>query len=264
MKKIISFLILSVALFAQSSNIWENSTLNKIIQKGELRVGLEPGYMPFEMRSKEGKIIGFDVDLAQLMAKSMGVKLTIVPTSFDGILGSLVADKFDIIISGITVTQERNLKVNFSDAYMSLGQTMLVNSEHANKSWGDLDKKGIVIVTKLGQTSEIVARKRFKNASIRTFDTESDAVQEVLNKKADAFIYDKPYNYIFMLNKGGQGLVHLDKESTYEPIGWAIKKGDPDFLNWLNNFIKQIKGDGRYDLIYNKWFKNKSWLAKVM
>lgn len=258
-------MLMSVNLLGADMNLWKSSTLYKVMQKGELRVGMDPGYMPFEMRDKQGKIIGIDIDLAKLMAKEMGVKLTIVPTAFDGILGAIAADKFDIIISGITVTQKRNLKVNFSNPYMSIGQTLLVTKKHANKSWSDLNKKGIVIVTKIGVTGEIVAKKRFKNAKIKTFDTEADAVQELINGKADAFIYDKPYNYLFMLQKGKKSnLVHLDQESTYEPIGFAIRKGDPDFLNWLNNFLIQIKGDGRYELLYNKWFKDSTWLKRVM
>ncbi len=267
MKRILVALLMvfSISLMASDLNLWKKSTLNQILQRGELRVGLEPGYMPFEMKDKKGRIIGFDVDVARKMAKDMGVKLKLVPTAWDGIIAGLLAGKYDIIISGMTITQKRNLKINFANPYISIGQTMLVRASVAKgkKSWKDLDKPQYTIVTKLGVTGEIATRRMFKHAKIRTFDTEADAVQELLNGKADAFVYDKPYNAMFMAKRGGKGIVFWDKDLTFEPLGWAVRKGDPDFLNWLDNFLNQIKHDGTYDKIYNKWFKNISWLKRV-
>jgi polar amino acid transport system substrate-binding protein len=167
-------------------------------------------------------------------------------------------------MSGMTITQQRNLKVSFTNPYFLVGQTMLVNKKHKNvKSYKDLDKPGMIITTKLGVTGEIAARKMFKKATIKTFDSESAAVQEVLNNRADAFIYDKPYNELFMAGKGKGKLIFLNQNLTYEPLGFAINHGDPDFLNWLNNFLKQIKNDGTYQHIHNKWLKNTNWLKRV-
>ena len=267
MRKILVALLLMLGLnaFADDINLWQKSTLNAIIQRGELRVGLEPGYMPFEMKDKKGNIIGFDVDIVKIMAKEMGVKLKLVPTAWDGIIAGLITGKYDMIASGMTMTQQRNLKVNFANPYISAGQTMIVTKKIDNmtKNWRDLDKPQYTIATKLGVTGEIAARKMFKKAKIRTFETEADAAQEVLNGNADAFIYDKPYNVLFMAKKGGANIVHWDKDLTYEPFGWAVRKGDPDFLNWLNNFLYQIKNDGRYDKIYKKWLVDSKWLKKV-
>ena len=267
MKKILVALLLvfGVNLMASDMGLWRKSTLNQIVQKGVLRVGLEPGYMPFEMKDKKGNIIGFDVDMARKMAKDMGVKLKLVPTAWDGIIAGLLANKYDIIISGMTITQKRNLKINFANPYINIGQTMLVRASVAKgkKSWKDLDKPQYTIVTKLGVTGEIATRRMFKHAKIRTFDTEADAVQELLNGKADAFVYDKPYNEMFMAKRGGKGIVYWDKDLTFEPLGWAVRKGDPDFLNWLDNFLNQVKHDETYAKIYHKWFKNISWLKRV-
>lgn len=270
MKKILIalMLMLSVNLFADDINLWKKSTLNQILERGELRVGLEPGYMPFEMKDKKGRIIGYDVDIAKAMAKSMGVKLKIIPTSFDGIIAGLLTNKFDIIISAMTITQQRNLKINFSNSYLVVGQTLLLNKKLKDevKKAKDLDNEKYTITAKMGQTSEIAAKKFFKNAKITTFDTEGDAVAEVLNGKASAFIYDQPFNVVFMDGKGKDALIHLDKPLTYEPLGFAIRKGDPDFLNWINNFLRQIKEDkivNLYEKLYNKWFVDTSWLKRV-
>jgi polar amino acid transport system substrate-binding protein len=266
MKKILVALILMLGLNAMADdiNLWQKSTLNQVLQRGVLRVGMEPGYMPFEMKDKKGNIIGFDVDMAKAMAKAMGVELELVPTAWDGIIAALLTGKFDILMSGMTITQERNLKINFANPYISVGQTMIVNKKHAGKTWKDLDKPEYTIATKLGVTGEIATRKMFKKAKIRTFETEADAAQEVLNGNADAFVYDKPYNAIFFAQKKATGkIVHFDNDLTYEPLGWAIRKGDPDFINWLNNFLNQAKHDGTYDRIYKKWFEKDAWLKKV-
>ncbi len=271
MKKVLVVLLLILnvnILFADDINLWKKSTLNQIVQSGELRVGLEPGYMPFEMKDKKGRIIGYDVDIAKAMAKAMGVKLKLVPTAFDGIIAGLITNKFDVIISGMTITQQRNLKVNFSDPYIVVGQTVLVNKDLQNtiKKAKDLDNEKYTITAKLGQTGEIVARKFFKKAKVITFDTEGDAVAEVLNGRAAAFINDHPYNSMFMDSKGKGKLVHLDKSLTYEPLAFAIRKGDPDFLNWLNNFLKQIKEDkviNLHERLYQKWFVDTKWMKKI-
>ncbi|NQY93314.1 MAG: transporter substrate-binding domain-containing protein [Campylobacteraceae bacterium] len=256
------------SMMAADLDLWKNSTLNKIVQRGELRVGLDPGYMPFEMKDKKGRLIGYDIDMAKKMAKEMGVKVKFVSTAWDGIIAGLLTEKFDIIMSGMTITQSRNNKVNFANPYIVVGQTMLMKKSLNSKikTAADLDKKEYTIVTKLGVTGEIAARKFFKNAKILTFETEADAASEVLNGKADAMVYDQPYNVLFMSDKGAGRMIHLDKPLTYEPLGWAIRKGDPDFINWLNNFLRQMKEDKVVNFhanLYNKWLVDTKWLKRV-
>lgn len=249
---------------AADQGLWEKSTLNQILKRGELRVGLEAGYMPFEMRDRRGQIIGFDVDLAKLMARSMGVKVSFVNTQWDGIIPALLTDKFDILISGMTITPERNLQVNFAQPYIVIGQTALLARRHAAtvSSVRDLDDPKYVIATKLGTTGEIAAKRFLGKARLKTYETEADAALEVRNGRADAFIYDLPFNVVY----GAQYpdvLVHLKEPFTKEPLGWAIRKGDPDFLNWLDHFLQQIRNDGSYDALYGKWFESTRWLVNV-
>lgn len=249
---------------AADQALWEKSTLNQILKRGELRVGLEAGYIPFEMRDKRGEIIGFDVDLAKLMARYMGVKVSFVNTQWDGIIPALLTDKFDILMSGMTITPERNLQVNFADPYIIIGQTILLNvkNKDAVKSVKELNDPKYTIATKLGTTGEIAARRYLGKAKLKTFETEADAALEVRNGRADAFVYDLPFNVVY----GAQykdALVHLKEPFTKEPLGWAIRKGDPDFLNWLDHFQNQIRNDGTYDALYNKWFEGTAWLVNV-
>ena len=155
MKKVLLIAALVVAM-AVPAMAAEMTALESIIKAGKLRVGMEPGYMPFEMQNKQSKIVGFDVDMARLMAKAMGVELELVPTAWDGIIGSLLTDKFDIIMSGMTVTQSRNLRVNFVDPYIIVGQTILINKklEGKIKSYKDLNDPKYTVTSKLGTTGE--------------------------------------------------------------------------------------------------------------
>ncbi len=268
MKRAITAVILLFALastaFAGSNELWEQSTLNQILKRGELRVGLEAGYMPFEVKNKKGQIIGFDVDMAKAMAKAMGVKLKLVNTAWDGIIPALLTDKFDIIMSGMTVTSERNLQINFADPYIVIGQTILIRKdlEGKVKSYKDLNDPKYTVVSKLGTTGDMATKKYLSKANIRMFETEADGAIEVRNGKADAFVYDLPYNAIYHAQNSDK-MGFLSEPFTYEPLGWAIRKGDPDFLNWLNNFLRQAKGDGTYDRIYQKWFGSDKWLKDV-
>ncbi|OGP61573.1 MAG: amino acid ABC transporter substrate-binding protein [Deltaproteobacteria bacterium RBG_13_49_15] len=271
-KNVMQFLVfvavgVFIALSASAADIElaKKSTLEQILKNGELRVGFEAGYMPFEMTDKKGGFVGFDMDMAKEMAKAMGVKFAPVNTAWDGIIPALITEKFDIIMSGMTVTQERNLKINFADPYIVVGQTVLVSKKHAGKikSYLDLNKPEFIITSKLGTTGEQAVKRLISKAKYKSFETEPEAALEVVNGKADAFVYDLPYCAVFMAQQGAGKLVFLDKPFTYEPLAWAIRKGDPDFVNWLNNFLRQVKNDGRYDQIYNKWIKSNAWLKDV-
>jgi polar amino acid transport system substrate-binding protein len=250
---------------SSSAQLAEGSTLQSILKAGKLRVGLEPGYMPFEMQNKQSRVVGFDVDMAGEMAKAMGVDLELVPTAWDGIIGSLLTDKFDIIMSGMTITQQRNLKVDFVHPYIIVGQTILINKDIAGDvtSYKDLNDPKYTVTSKLGTTGEQAVKKMIPRATYKSFETEPEAAMEVINGKADAFVYDLPYCAVFYAQKGAGKLVFLDKPFTFEPLGWAIRQGDPDFMNWLNNFLAQVKGDGRYDTIYAKWITGNDWIQDV-
>jgi polar amino acid transport system substrate-binding protein len=261
MKLLITSLIclLSTGLFSATD------TLTGIQKKKKLRVGLEVGYMPFEMTDKKGNIIGFDVDLAKMMATEMGVEVELVNTEWDGIIPGLLTDKFDLIIAGMTITPQRNMKVNFSEPYVTIGQTMIVKNELKGKikSYKDLNDGKYSVSSKLGTTGEIAIKNLIPKANYKAYQTEQDAAMEVVNGRIDAFVYDLPYNVIFSGSKG-KGKVHFIKDSfTHEPLGIAVRQNDPNILNWVNNFLNQIKKDGRYDKLHAKWFEDTSWLANV-
>jgi polar amino acid transport system substrate-binding protein len=255
----------STTAMAANIGLAKTSHIEKILQRGELRVGFESGYVPFEMTDKKGNFIGFDMDFGRRLAKSMGVRFVPVNTAWDGIIPALMTDKFDIIMGGMTITQERNLKVLFADPYIVVGQTILLNKKHEGKvlSYKDLNDPKFILTSRMGTTGEQAIKKYIPNATYKGFESEAEAGLEVINGKADALVYDLPFCG-FLYGSQGQGkTVFLNEPFTYEPLAWAINKGDPDFLNYLNNFLRQSKGDGFYEQVYNKWIIGSDWKKEL-
>jgi polar amino acid transport system substrate-binding protein len=255
----VTFSVCTASAFT-TEDLARASTLQEIVKRGQLLVGLEAGYQPFEMQDAKGNIVGFDVDMAHELGKAIfgkggENKVKIVNTAWEGIIPSLMTHKFDIIMSGMTILQSRNLKVSFCHPYYYIGQCLLVNNKYKGtvKSYQDLDKKGIVITSKLGVTGEFTAEKLMPNATLRLFKTEADAAMQVANGIAAAFVYDEPQVRVFAA-KYHKSCFGIFKPLDFEPLAWAIRQGDPDFMNFLNNFLAQVRGDGRWEKMKQKWF----------
>ena len=261
---IIGFLFAASA-FGADIDLAKKSTIEEILKRGELRVGFESGYVPFEMTNKKGEFIGFDMDFGRRLAKSMGVKFVPVNTAWDGIIPALITKKLDIIMGGMTITQERNLKVNFANPYIVVGQTILLNNKLKDqvKSYKDLNNPKFILTSRMGTTGEQAIKKYIPKATYKGFESEAEAGLEVINGKADALVYDLPFCGFLYGSQGKGKTIFLSDPFTYEPLAWAINKGDPDFLNYLNNFLRQSKGDGFYDRMYKKWITGTKWKAEL-
>jgi len=269
MKKLLFVILISMligsfgvgsAMAFSSEDVAKASALEEIQKRGELRVGMEAGYQPFEMQDEKGNIVGFDVDIAYEMGKAIfgkggEKKVKLINTAWEGIIPSLMTHKFDIIMSGMTVLQSRNLKVNFCDPVYYIGQVLLINKKDKEKyeNYRDLNRKGIIITSKLGVTGAFTAEKLMPKATLRLFKDEATGALQVANGLADAFIYDEPQVRVFAAMYRDK-TIGIYEPLTYEPLAWAIRKGDPDFLNWLNNFLAQLHGDGRWEKLKQKWF----------
>ena len=248
------------AMALTAEEIAKASTLEEILKRREFLVGLNAGYQPFVMQDEKGNIVGFDVDMAYEMGKALfgkggEKKVKIINTAWEGIIPSLMTHKFDIIMSGMTILQSRNLKVNFCEPYYYVGQCLLINKKDKDKykSYKDLNKKGVIVTSKLGVTGAFTAEKMIPKATLRLFKTEPEGALQVANGLADAYIYDEPQVRVFA-SKYKDKTIGLYTPLTYEPLAWAIRKGDPDFLNWLNNFLRQVRGDGTWNKLKQKWF----------
>lgn len=260
MRKAISAMVmagvLGVAVCVQAvtpHEIFQASTLNQILQRGTLIVGMEVEYFPFEYADTKGEPMGFDVDLAKLIAQEMGVKLEIKDMEWTGLIPALQSGKVDLVISGMTRTLERAKAVSFTEPYFITGLCVLLSVKKAAdvNSVEQLNASGRILAVKTGTTGDLVATKRFPHAAIHRFKDETACVREIVEGRADAFFYDQ----ISIAKHYGQNKSTtraILKPFTYEPFAMALRKGDFDFLNWLNTFLDTIKGDGRYDELYKK------------
>ena len=258
----------------------KDSTLEGIIRRGELRIGLEAGYMPFEMidrrsglrqkgirhgglrrKGRQLALMGFDIDIGIEMSKALGVKPVFVDTLWPSIIPALKLGRFDIIFGGMSVTEGRKKQVDFANPFMTVGQTVLLNAKHKDtvKSYQDLNDAKFVVVSKPGTTGEEAVQRLIPRATYETADTETAGAMRVLQGTADAFVYDLPFNAVFIAMHPSDQLIFLDEPFTKEPIAWAIRKNDSDFLKFLNDFLFRMKSDGRFDRIYHKWFLGMDW-----
>ncbi len=244
------------------------STLDRIVSTKTLRVGMNPGYAPFEMVDTDGNLIGFDVDVARYLAGQMGngVQVQIQKSDWDPIVANLNAGKFDLIISGMTRTPQRALRCDFTDPYFETGQALLVNRAKWKPSprltVKDFDRPGVIVATKLGTTGEIAARKFFRLATVKTLETESDAALEVDAGRADVMVYDKPYIAIRSQESPKRTFAMLDP-FTKEYLAIAVRKGDTELRDWLNLTLFELKASGTWDSLYQNWFVTMPWLDRV-
>ena len=246
-------------------NLAHAGAIDDAARRGVLRVGTTPTYVPFEMTDKQGRIVGFEIDLLASMSQALGVKLELVAVPYTELLPGLLAKKFDLIGSGMTVTQERNLKLNFSDSFIVVGQSVLLHPRLAGKvtSVEDLDDASYRIATTEGTTGESAARRFLGAARLSTFATPEEGVRHVMLGQADAFIHDAPYNLIALSRPENSALLALEQPFTFEPLAFGVKKGDFDSLNWINHFLNQIAQDGTYDHLHDKWFRDTAWMTEI-
>ncbi|MDF2796450.1 MAG: amino acid transporter substrate-binding protein [Pseudomonas orientalis] len=263
-KRYCSALLISVAALLHTG-LLSAGAIDDAVRRGVLKVGTTPTYVPFEMTDKQGRIIGFEIDLLQAMSRALGVELELVAVPYTQLLSGLMANKFDLIGSGMTVTQERNLQLNFSDSFIVVGQSVLLNSRLAGRvsSIEDLDEASYRIAVAEGTTGEAAAQRFLGAARLQRFTAPEDGVRQVVEGKADAFIYDAPYNLIAMTRPENSALLTLEQPFTFEPLAFGLKKGDYDSVNWINHFLNQVAQDGTYDQLHDKWFRDTAWLAEI-
>lgn len=239
--------------------------IKRIQQAKVLKVGTGAGYYPFEMIDKKGNTVGFDMDIANAMAKALGVQLQVVDfKDFDAILPALGAGQIDMIIAGMTITPERALVVNFSRPYFASGQSILVNNKHKGTvtKYSDLDKAGITIVTEQGTTGDVAAQKVFKTATIRGMKGGNEATLDVCNGSSDAFVYDQSFIAIQAMQYPDCVYPLLDP-FTSENYGIPVRAGQADLLQWVNTFLDTYVNSDAYKDSYNKWFVDSAWLKEV-
>ena len=242
----------------------KDSAVDQIIKRGVLRVGMDI-FQPWAMKDKSGQLIGFEIDVATRLAKDMGVKVEFVPTAWSGIIPALLTGKFDVIIGGMSITPQRALKVNFTQPYDYTGMAIVAHKKLAEgfNSLESFNKPDVQIAVKTGTTAATAAKQYLPKATLRMFETEPQAYQELRNGNVHAVIGNAPRPAYEAIDYSDTLFLPIKETFTKEPIGFALRKGDADSLAYFNSWIMLVELEGWLKERHNYWFNTQEWKSQV-
>ena len=248
---IVGAFILSLGLAGCGQNS-ANKTGAKV-----LKVGAEMSFPPFEFQEEGSKeYVGFDMDLARAVAKQMGYEIQIQNLGFDGLIPALEAGNIDMIVSGMSITEERAKKVAFSKPYYKSGLSIVVKADNTTiKSFKDLEGKNIAV--QIGTTGAEEAKK-IKDAKVREYNSNAEAYMELKAGGVDAVVNDLPVNEYYLAKSGDKNAKLLGDVINSEEYGMAMTKKNTALTEKVNAALDELKKNGEYDKIYMKWFGKKS------
>lgn len=233
-----------------------DTALTRIQERGQLVLGTSGNMPSMSQVDSEGKVTGFDVDMARLMAESIGVELEIQIMPFPELLPALQSGTVDLVISNMTITPKRNLRVAFVGPYMTSGKCIVTKDEtlaNAQKST-NLNVPQTRLAVLGGSTSEDFARELFSEATLITVDDYDDAAELVISDQAAGLLTDYPICLATLKNHPDAGFRSLFSLLTYEPIGIALPANDAQFINWTENFLNRLDGTDTLEGMARHWF----------
>ncbi len=222
-----------------------------VMKEGKLTMGSDTTYPPFETIDNSGKPVGFDVDVATEIASRLGVELDVISVKWEGIIPGLKTGDYDVVMSAMTITPERQAEIDFSDPYIDSNQSISVQKGNTSiKSEADL--AGKVVGVQVDTTGQFTAEEIQGVKEIRKFDTILLAFEDLELGRVDAVLNDYPVNTYLSKTRGKTDVVVTI--TTDEQYGIGIKKGNDQLLEAINQALADMKADGTYDVIYKKWF----------
>ncbi|MBE6915337.1 MAG: transporter substrate-binding domain-containing protein [Ruminococcaceae bacterium] len=216
----------------------------------KLVMGTNAAFPPYEF--KEGEtIVGIDADIAAALAEKLGVELEIKDMAFESLIPAVAGGSVDIVLAGMTVTDERKESVNFSDSYATGIQSVIIAEDSAIASIDDL--AGKIIGVQTGTTGDIYCSDDYGEEAIKRYDNGALAVQALINGQVDCVVIDNQPALAFV--EANEGLKILDTEYAIEDYAIAIGKDDPELLEKINVALAELKADGKIDEIVSKYIK---------
>ena len=226
------------------------------LARDKLRVGTEPTFAPFEfMDTQTREFVGYDIDLIRAVADKAGYDIEVVNMGFDALIPALGMGVVDVVAAGVTITEERSKRVDFTAPYYTAGLSMLVRKEDAAKYPDFKSLKNQAIAVQIGTTGAEVA-KGIPGTKIKAFNTSAEAFMDLKMNGSDVVITDRPViGYFLVTNaRAAKGLKRQPMQFDSEYFGFAVKKGNTELRDKVNAAMKSMKDDGTYDKIYAKWF----------
>ena len=236
------------------SNPTPTSTISKVQEKGELILGTSGNMTPMTRQLENGDVVGLDIDLANVMAAALKVKLTIKVMPLDQLATAVENGTVDVVLSNYTMTPERNTKVAFVGPYLTSGKCLITKlPDLASAKKDELANRSSNLVVIEGSTSEDFAKALMKKATIIPAASQESAIEMVRNNKADAMLTDFPICQATVVNNPDDKFVSIFSRLTYEPIGIAVQGNDAHFINWTQNFLDRMEKTGYLSALGQKW-----------
>ncbi|MGE5838310.1 MAG: transporter substrate-binding domain-containing protein [Deltaproteobacteria bacterium] len=262
MRKLVSlvslFFVVSL-MFAVAASA--GSALDRILKKGELAVGTSGTQPPMSASNKKGELVGMDVDISKAMAGAMGVKLKFSQMPFAELLPALEAGKVDMVLSGMTITAERNKKVAFAGPYVISGKGILALESRfvALKEAKGLDAPEVTVAALKDSTSQKFVETSMSKAKLTLFTSYDEAIDLLLKNKIDVIVADYQYCALTAYRNQKKGLIAGQSPLSFEPFGIAVPE-DTLLINWVQNFLNQFQGTGELKKLSEKWLSPGSWV----
>ena len=240
------------------------SVIETIKKRGVIRVGMAT-FVPWAMRDKNGDLIGFEIDVAKKLATDMEVEVEFVPTAWDGIIPALIAGKFDVIIGGMSITPSRNLTVNFTSPYANSSLGVMAHKATAEGLiWPDgYNSSDVTFTCRRGATPCVYIQENFPKATLRQFDDQGQTVQEVLNGNAHVMMSSQPLPAFTIYDNPDVVFSPTDEKIDPGNEAFAVRKGDPDALNFFNNWILLNRSSGWLAETHQYWFGGRPWADQI-
>lgn len=225
--------------------------LNQVKSAGTLKIGTEGTYAPFTYHDAAGKLVGFDVEIGREIAKRLGVEAEFLEGKWDGLIAGLDANRYDVVINQVGITDARKAKYDFSDPYITSKAVLIVSGKNDDiKSFADLKgkKSAQSLSSNFGKIAEA------NGASLVGTDGFDQSIQLVLNGRADATINDSLSFYDFKKHKPDADVKIVAEEDKADASGVIVRKGEPELVEAINKALTEIKADGTYKKISETYF----------
>lgn len=218
-------------------------------------VGTDAVYAPFESQNDKGEIIGFDIDMLQAVADKAGIQVKFVNTPWEGMFNTLGQGDRDILVSAITITDERKQSMDFTDPYFDARQLIAVHKDSKVTRFDDL--KPLRVAVQTGTTGDEAVSKLLGKTStkLKRFESTPLALKELESGGVDAVVADNGVVAHYVANNTAAGFQAIsDASFVPEQYGFVVKKGNAELLAALNKGLAAIKADGTYDQIQARYF----------
>ena len=250
--KIISILLIAIFSFslAGCTSKASEDKISNIKKSGKLVVGTSADFPPYEFHKEingKDEIVGFDIKIAEEVAKDLGVKLEVRDMKFDGLLAALSTGKVDLVLAGMSPTEKRKKSVDFSNIYYTADQCIMVREEDKDKLNSIDDLKGKNVGVQKGSMQEEIAQEQIKGSNIKGLSKVSDLVLALKNKKVDAVVVELVVANAYIAKNPGIAVSNIKVKVEDEGYAIALKKGSKELVDAANKTIERLQKDKSID-----------------